>query len=310
MSTVPGSAGRPRGRGLVWLSRIYLLACVIGLVALLSLQGDVLLTLQPRAPAWALAAVMLVALTHLFAIAFTRNLLTAIGPTLSLQLAADVHIRFLPTRYLPGGIWHTLGRLEQLRRCGVPLSRVTLFPIGESIAAVSAALVLGSVLLVFPMMTATWMLGSVALLLACALFLIRWANPTAAPITTAGVAMLGFWICQQIAFGCFLMSIDSSVLAPPHATGCWLFAWALGHLAIFAPQGIGVSEVTFAHLLGGGLDVALLVTAFRLIQAMADTIVWLAWMAVRKLEAARLPGLHSGRRSAPSASPPPLKGAS
>jgi hypothetical protein len=273
------------GVGRRWLarfSRLYLLVCLTALLVLLVGQGDLLATVRPRAPAWTGLAILLVALTHLFAVAFTRHVLATLGSPASAVLAADVHLRFLPTRYLPGGVWHTLGRLEQLRRAGLPLSRASLLPIAESIAAVSAALLIAAVLTLSAPPVGTWMLISALAIAGAGSLLPALEAARAPPALLAACAMLGFWVCQQLAFGCFLVSLELAGAEPAPATGHWALAWALGHLAVFAPQGIGVSEFVYAQLLDSGLAAALTVSAFRLVQALGDLLAWLAWLAWRR----------------------------
>jgi glycosyltransferase 2 family protein len=277
-AAAPDSAGTHSGWR--WFSRLYLLACAVALALMLSTQRDSLASLKPESP-WLIGiAIGLVALTHVFAILFTQALLQRLGSPLDLPTASKIHLRFLPARYLPGGIWHTVGRFEQLRRSGTSVRRASMLPLVESLAAVITALILALVLLKLPLGSAAWLSGSVLLMVVSLITACLYGGAAGRPLTGAVLSVLGFWACQQLAFGVFLLALGLQAAA--QATGWWLVAWAIGHLAVFAPQGAGVSELAFAKLAGGGLEAALLVTAFRLIQATGDMLAWGTWQALHR----------------------------
>ena len=57
----------------------------------------------------------------------------------------------------------------------------------------------------------------------------------------------------------------------------YLFSWSIGYLAFFAPQGIGVFEVTLANMLDTSLTVgslAVIIAGFRIIIFLADITLW------------------------------------
>jgi len=259
------------------LARLYLLACVLALLLLLAVQGEALATLHPQAPIWFAPALLLAALAHAFSVAFIRGFAASVHAPLSAQQASEVHLRFLPSRYLPGGIWHTVGRVEQLRRAGLPLARATLLPLAESLAAVASTALAAALLLGLAPTTSQWAIGSLVLIAICGWAASALGDTRPATLGRTALAMLGFWTCQQLAFGCFLLALSTPGIAPVQATGSWALAWAAGHLAVFAPQGLGVAEVVYARLLGAGFDAALVVLAFRLLQAVADLLAWTTW---------------------------------
>jgi len=262
-----------------WFSRVYLLGCGLALGLLIWTEHASLANLKPEKP-WLIGmSVVLVSLTHAFAILFTRALLNRLGCSMGLSAAAALHLRFLPARYLPGGIWHTVGRLELLRRSGTSIRRASMLPIFESLAAVVTASILALVLLTLPLGTAAWITASLMMMVVSLVTAYRYRRNRDRPIAGVLPGVLGFWVCQQLAFGLFLLAFELPAAA--QATGWWLVAWAIGHLAVFAPQGAGVSELAFAQLAGGGLEAALLVTAFRLVQVAGDLLAWATWQALR-----------------------------
>ncbi|HAZ61309.1 MAG TPA: hypothetical protein DCY89_07050 [Gammaproteobacteria bacterium] len=271
----------PSPRWRLWLTRAYLFVCFASLMLILATQRASLASLKPETP-WLLGvAAVLIALTHIFAVSFTRGLLHGLGVTVSRGLAAELHLRFLPARYLPGGIWHTVGRMEQLRRCGVSVSRSSILPLAESLVAILAAVSFSLLLLFMPLTTHAWITGSVALIVLALVLTHGDLTSNGLPFSHLLLTGTGFWASQQLAFGVFTLALAPGPLAPAHATGYWLFAWAIGHVTVFAPQGLGVSEFAFAQIAGGGVEAALLVTTFRVIQAAGDVLAWSAWLGLR-----------------------------
>jgi len=69
-------------------------------------------------------------------------------------------------------------------------------------------------------------------------------------------------------------------------SGTYIFSWAMGFIALFAPQGLGVTEVVAASIFNSPMGIgaiALVILGFRGLIFCADTLMWLFIITVQKL---------------------------
>lgn len=222
----------------------------------------------------------------------------ACGSNVSWQQAFSIHAARLPARYLPGGIWHTVGRVMDYREQGVASRHLSAFVLLENGLAAAVTLAVGGGI-VFAL-RGTDPLGSVAGLSSLAgvvalpaiayainsrllqqpdkLSLVNYLNSVA--------VVSVFWIGAAIAFLLYLNAFPSSQGAYSliEMGGIYLFSWGVGFVSIFAPQGIGVFEVVASELMDGPIGfmgLAALIAGFRVVVLVADIIVWLIFCAIR-----------------------------
>jgi hypothetical protein len=157
-------------------------------------------------------------------------------------------------KYIPGGIWHLVGRAGYYHGDGLSLGETAHAMVAENIWLVSGAFTIG--------------------LLSCVLY---YAQPLTAIVVIVGVVAVwwsGLWtlsgrfkrqrhwrtntanLVLQAAIW-ILLGMSLWVILPhasgPHfatlAIGTFGLSWAIGYLAIFAPGGIGVREPIIVALL-------------------------------------------------------------
>jgi len=225
----------------------------------------------------------------------------ACGSKVSWKQAFATHAARLPARYLPGGIWHTVGRVMDYREQGVKSRHLTAFVILENGLAAAVTLAIGGAI-VFSMRGVD-PIGSIAGLASVAGFI---AVPVIGFLTnsrvlqspdrlsvvaysksTATVAL--FWAGATIAFLLYLSAFPATTLEYSHLemAGVYLFSWGVGFLAIFAPQGIGVFELVASELMDGPIGfmgLAALIAGFRVVVLVADILVWLVYQATRRTD--------------------------
>ncbi len=124
---------------------------------------------------------------HVVAHAFMSPLFAAVvfrgsGSNMSYQCALRIHLANLPARYIPGGIWHTVGRIVAFRELGFDANRISLFVLLENLLAAAVAFLLGGGLLSLYRGLDDW--GSLAVLCAAAGALVLLALPI----------LLRFWL--------------------------------------------------------------------------------------------------------------------
>jgi hypothetical protein len=259
---------------------------------------DVLLDVVRTAKPIMLAlAVIVWTLMHALAPLFSMLVFRARNVPLSYRAAAKIHIANLPARYIPGGIWHTVGRIVSLREMDVSQRDISIFVYLENSLAACLAFVIGGSLLAGIRGIAAWgkiaaisAVGGAVFLAASPLILslriIRGDDrfPIRDFIIITAVAALS-WCVAATAFVIFVAAFPGLGLGagPIEIAGVYLFSWAAGFVSIFAPQGLGVFEVVAAELMspaGTFMSVAALFAGFRLVILTADATVWVMLKAV------------------------------
>ena len=255
---------------------------------------DVVRSARPSMLAVAVLAWMLMhALSPLLSLLIFR----ARNVPLSYRTAARIHIANLPARYLPGGIWHTVGRIAGFRDMDIGRRDISIFVFLENALAICVAFVIGGSLLAanrgldgWGQIAALSAVGGAVFLLASPFILsLRVIQgderfPTRDFVAVTIVTAIS-WCVGATAFVIYLSAFPGLLLqaAPLETAGAYLFSWGVGFISIFAPQGIGVFEVVAADLMRGTsnlMSVAALLAGFRLVVLAADVTVWAALRAL------------------------------
>jgi glycosyltransferase 2 family protein len=213
----------------------------------------------------------------------SRAILRSLGTSVEYRTLLSIHLCRLPARYLPGGVWHTFGRAIDLREHGVSRRTVSWMIFVENVLAILVAFVLGGMLLLVAQLEHTKLFFAVATITMIAIaaiaifpiFLVRklviqrtsqWAE--------CSLWFAVIWLTYASSFVLYSMAlVDTvSVRDSVHTAGAYLFSWAVGLIAFFAPQGVGVFEVSAATLSPRGLAPATVVVAagFRVCMLITD----------------------------------------
>ena len=207
----------------------------------------------------------------------------------------QIHVSRLPARYIPGGIWHTVGRVSDLHFYGVKKKQLSFLVITESILPCLMTFLMGGGYLWYTSrqgylhtiagisaVASIILLGVLTMLLQKKTYQSGKAFKLSTYFQVICVTAI-FWI---IASGSFLLYVTSfSIIAADTSylqiAAIYIFSWGIGYLAIFAPQGIGVFEVvagkalTLPLSLGGTVA---FIAGFRIVVFLADMTVWILLM--------------------------------
>ena len=236
-------------------------------------------------------AVLIWTLMNGVAAIFGVQAFRARGVSMSYATAARIHIANLPARYVPGGIWHTVGRAASFRELGISGKDISIFIFLENVLAACVAFALGGGLLAATRGTDAWgqvaiacAFGGVAILLLSPALLSRFAKTRDAGIPARSFLILAAvtavsWCIAATAFVTFVSAFPEirASVTPLEIAGGYLFSWGVGFVSIFAPQGIGIFEVVAAELLRGAeplMGIAALIAGFRLVILAADVAAW------------------------------------
>jgi hypothetical protein len=188
-------------------------------------------------------------------------------------------------KYIPGSIWHFVGRITILRERGIGAEAIRDSLLAEHLWVIASA-VLFAVVLAFtgirdffeagladfdPGSLSLWLLvafvlfvGSAVLALLLSRRLLRWVLRLLPP-PGAIPALFFTWILLGASLWVTLGPFASSKLSIPYVIGVYCFAYVLGFLVPFAPAGLGIREaiLTFAMTPFMAADLAILLTALH-----------------------------------------------
>jgi len=238
-----------------------------------------------------LAAALVWSLMHLMSPLLSMLIFRARGYPLSYKTAAGVHIANLPARYVPGGIWHTVGRIVGFQDLGIGQRDIGIFVFLENVLATGVAFVIGGSAVAWFQDMQGW--GEVAAFAVVGGFALLFASPFILSLRIikdegrfpardflGSVLIVAFsWCIAAAAFVIYLAAFPGlELLASPLETGgAYLFSWGVGFISVFAPQGVGVFEVVAADLIRGSNNLtstAALLAGFRLVILSADALAW------------------------------------
>lgn len=241
-----------------------------------------------------LISISLWCLLHLLSPISPKIILAILGSKITYSNLLRIHISVLPSKYLPGGIWHTVGRMTAYYSHGVPKKKLAFLAIIETFSPCVLTLFFGGGIL--------WLTGDKRLLsciegilslvnfiiLLVAPFIVRWKLPSYWNINLLysylAIILISifFWLIASASFLSYYTSasVTNAPFSLLQAAAIYIFSWGIGYISIFAPQGIGVFEAVASKLLPlpmtfGG-TVAFL-AGFRILILIADAITWISY---------------------------------
>lgn len=280
------------GQVLTWLGRLLTVAALIFLVRAFSSQWQAVADRDLPARLWVgVAGLGLVygCLMLLVAEAWHHILGdlgdTPIGRRRSWPSYAVTQI----AKYLPGNVFHYVGRVAWLRRDGVSAGVVVPGMLWEVLALLAAALSTAAVLvLVFPLALVTLepatmrnlaLAGLFVLVVAIAVLFVRpraaarfaAVSPSAATLALVVAILIGFFLGQAGVFTALAALVSGRLV--PALLAVAVLAWTVGFVTPGAPAGVGVREATILVAAGpmlGPADALLVAALFRLVTTLGD----------------------------------------
>jgi hypothetical protein len=236
-----------------------------------------------------LVVVLLWVLGNALVPAVSVQVFRSCGVRLTYPSAFHIHCNRLPAKYLPGGIWHSVGRAHDYHLLGIGGSQLAVYFIVENFLLVAVTLTLSAgivaPLVALPIVSLflTWL--PVLLGLALLLFplvarpLTRGkVSPTAGAYAAGALLQVVYWCLLGLAFTVYISAFEGLGLdvSKLETAAIYIFSWCLGYLALFAPQGIGVAEFISGNLLraGGAAELLAFLVGFRLVVLVADLLSW------------------------------------
>ena len=277
-----------------YISTPIILACIIYYVFQ---NSNLLVNLFSKAkPLSLIYAVLFWVSLHLLTPISPLLILRSLGYSLPYKKLFKIHVTRLPARYLPGGVWHTVGRLADYRSCGISKKHLSFLAFFEAIFPIPVTFFIGGTLLwlyspgTLPNSLEITSTVASAIVLIAPFFVSTWNPfkkyfPTINTFFYLNLLLLAFifWFLAACSFIFYFNSValnESAQHSLFSLAGTYIFSWGTGYITIFAPQGIGVFEVVAGKLidlpLSLGSAVAFL-AGFRLIALLADFLIYVSF---------------------------------
>lgn len=206
-------------------------------------------------------------------------------------------------KYLPGGIWHFVGRFGVYKMNGLTNKASTRSLILENVWLLSSALatgVIGVFLTRFDLIadllntpsekwlaiTLTFVIISLWII-SLLIFHKIMQKYTAQKIhNVAHVALIGLLLWTFIGGSFFIMFHEFQFSSAPLFIGGYAVSWAVGYIAVFAPGGLGVREAVLAFVFSniGSVELIAVYAAMnRIIWVIAEVLFGLVGMSQKNL---------------------------
>ncbi len=303
------SSSRPtRARWLRVARRVYLAALGIALLVVVVINADdVVEVVSDARLGWLILAALMSCVSIVPNSGVWTQALRALGQQVTLRQVVTATARALPARYIPTGFNFAIARGALLRSAAgigvVPLGLVAALEMALSVAVAGAtgivilalvgtlpaswvwlaAVVIGLVVAVSPPVSQR-VLGWIARRVSTELPETSWTG-WARVVGALGI----YWALASVTFAVYLSAFPAADgIAFAKAIGAFMLAWAVGFLAVLAPQGLGVAEAGLVALLAvDGLDASrllLIFAGYRLLLVFRDLTIAFGTEVVLRLQ--------------------------
>ena len=220
-------------------------------------------------------------------------------------------------KYIPGGVWHFVGRISIYRLKGFNPKQITRSMMLENVWLLSSALVVGMIgvaiyrfdqIASFLRLPISLTFRILLIVLIVILWVIalgvlkKWIDTyTVVPTQPILVIMIvGLFLWAIIGLSFYVMFPDTSIDQAFLFVGGYALSWSIGYLAILAPGGVGVREAVLAWMfisIAGGEMIAVYAAMNRIIWLVAEMLYGLVGV-LQKQEF--MPGVENDKESTSS----------
>ncbi|NTV14433.1 MAG: hypothetical protein HGA96_10965 [Desulfobulbaceae bacterium] len=236
-------------------------------------------------------AVMLWCIAHVLSPLLSKTILSITRPSITYTNLLQIYATRLPSRYLPGGIWHTVSRVSDLHKLGVDKKELTILVAAESMIPCLTSFTIGGGYLWLSdsggnLNFVFGILSSASLIL---MFIIpklftkalKFDSKTLQNYFKSILVMILFWLVASCSFTSYYLSFPMNVnhLSVLEIAATYMFSWGVGFIAIFAPQGIGIFEFVAGNILKMPTTLSgtiVVLAGFRVVTLLADLTIWSA----------------------------------
>jgi hypothetical protein len=204
-------------------------------------------------------------------------------------------------KYLPGNVFHFVGRQLRLGEIGIPqmitgntsvIEMLCLVFVAATIAAISGSNMLATMVSQLGLETREIVfisLAAVAIVVAFAWILYYFNRKKISfGIKSLFVAIsihVGFFVLSGLGFWLVVNAVDPETISASQSISIFSIAWLLGTIMPGASAGIGVRETVILALgyIVAGTDLAIAAIILRLITVVADLVLWVVCAGLNKV---------------------------
>jgi glycosyltransferase 2 family protein len=212
-----------------------------------------------------LLSLALAMIGRMFFITVSSEVLVLLGHPQNFQRIFYVAATSELGKYLPGGIWHLVGRAAYYRGMGLPLKTISRAILQENLWMLLSS---GMAALCFFILAYTKQFFAVGILLICWwLIIYLWVRPASLLRVSAQMLIqIMVWLCFSYSFA-LLLPAEAAMMG----MAAFALSWLLGLVVIFAPGGIGVREASLVAILSATLPASQV-----LVLAVVHRLIWIA----------------------------------
>lgn len=247
-------------------------------------------------------------------LSFRATQLLISGKTIDMPLMkiAEIYTQSLPLKYIPGGVWQSIGRANSYRKLGIHLPVIVQTIFAEQVLAIASSIFLAFTLILYmisPIVLAAFLLvvtmtvrnahiKNIAIKLLEKVFnlinkLVKnkvnfFASQQSISFSSTRayeICLIYFtaWFALAGAFYCYLTAVAASQIHFFVIAASYMASWAVGAMVILAPQGLGIFEGAFyftTQLLSAATIPISIIAGYRLFIFLCDTGIWLLYCGI------------------------------
>lgn len=195
-------------------------------------------------------SLLLIAIGRVLMMLMAYDSLISLGEDLSRKTVFIIVSISDPAKYLPGGIWHFVGRAGYYQAEGITLKTGSQALLRENLWLVVSAGFSGSIFLILANTHVNvWWLCSVFILIWWIVLKLWSPSLNYVTITLQVMTQFVMWVALAFSFVLIFPSFSTNFDANMLIIGAFIISWLVGFVSLFAPSGLGIREAVLVSLL-------------------------------------------------------------
>lgn len=255
------------------LKQLWMVLIIVGLLMFVANNFSDILTYLKNIPLEnILLSLLFIAIGRTLMMLVAYDSLLALGENITRKTVFIIVSISDPAKYLPGGVWHFVGRAGYYQAEGISLKSGSQALLRENLWLIVSAGFSGGIFLIVAYSTQNiWLI--------CGVFLAIWWiilklwNPllTSQAILRLLITQFLMWISLALSFLLILPNLTNALDSNALIISAFIISWLIGFVSLFAPSGLGIREAVLVALL-----LPVLSPSDSAIFALTHRILWIA----------------------------------
>lgn len=233
------------------LKQLWMVLVLVGLVLFVSNNfNNIIEQLRQVAPSKIVLSLVLIAIGRTLMMLMAHDALASLGEDISRKVVFIIVSISDPAKYLPGGIWHFVGRAGYYQAEGIALKTGSQALLRENLWLVVSAGFSGTIFLILAnVATNLWFLGGIILVIWWIVLKLWSPSLSLVAITRQTLTQFVMWIALAFSFVLILPNFSTNFDSNMLVIGAFIISWLIGFISLFAPSGLGIREAVLVALL-------------------------------------------------------------